>query len=203
MLAAVRLSPVWGEYTDPPTDDQLAAVAAPTELLLPSDGMELLFPNVVRLNSIGFRQNVLSWSWVHRSHTHKLRYFVHATSAPQSGDNFFCGVSEAVLSWLPGRTEGVDNLGRVRHGEAPSETERGPPDDLPTPAPKTATFTVTIDFPLGKATIATYATLKLAEIGDNPIFTHEVDIADWSSARLWTTTGCIDSIICLSKVEVL
>ena len=203
MLAPLQLSPLYGAYAEPMTDDELCEVFAPNWCFLPSDGVQPLFENVARFNAKGVRQSLVSDTWLHRTHTHGLRFYVHATSAPRSSDCIFFGVTEASLAWDSGRTEGVDNAGRVRRGDGPQDTQRDMTLPLPAPAPVRATFVITIDFLLGRATIATFKNFLEAEAGDDPIFTHHVDISAWSSARLWITAGSVGSVVCLAKVEVV
>ena len=127
--------------------------------------------------------------------------FEGRVAAPEDGDDVFFGVTEAPLPWTWGWTEGVDCFGRMRCGASPLATVRTPFTSLPNRAPKTATFTVTIDFSVGLASICTCKDIASAIADRNMIFEHNVDIARWTSARLWFTTASQDTVVCLAKVE--
>lgn len=197
----IVLSPKYGTYASPPSDDELRQLCPPTRSFLPSDGVVLMYDNVARLNGVNVRQAVLSEMWAHPAHGRVLRYYVHAVAAPEDGDDIFIGVTEAPLPWTWGWTEGVDCFGRMRCGASPLATVRTPFTSLPNRAPKTATFTVTIDFSVGLASICTYKDIASAIADRNMIFEHNVDIARWTSARLWFTTASQDTVVCLAKVE--
>ena len=193
----------YGRYATPPTDDELRELCPLSHSLLRSDGVDLIYDNVARMNGFNFRQAMLSEMWVHRAHGRILKYFVHAVADPEESGNVFFGVSEASLPWVDGKTEGVDCSGQVRRGPTPHPvaTARTAVTTLPSRAPKTATFVVQIDFSANEAWIGAYRDYTCAKEGLDLIFHHSVDISEWNSARLWFTMGEQDTSVCLAKVE--
>jgi len=200
---AIHVAPVYRKDVKRPADADLRRVCSLTRSLLPSDGVELPFENMALLNTPRIRSVVLSEMWVHATHERALRFFVHAVAAPADGDDLFLGVTEASLPWCDGQTEGVDCHGRMRRGPSPLQTVRNPFQPLPKPAPKTATFTITIDFRIGLAAVSAYPDYNSAKDERNQIFEHNIDVTSWGSARLWITTCAHDTLVCLAKVKYI
>lgn len=202
-LGPLGVVPKYGRYATPPTDEELCTLCPLSRSLLRSDGVDLVYDNVARLNGVNFRQALLSETWVHRAHSRILRFYVHAVAAPEDAGDVFFGVTEASLPWVCGATEGVDAAGHVRSGPAPLATARAasPSPAASAVAPKTATFVIEIDFAANEAWIGAYRNYTCAKEGIDLLFQHRVDIATWDSARLWFTMAAQDTTVCVAKVE--
>ena len=202
-VGPLTVMPKYGRYATPPTDEELRGPCPLTQALLRSDGVDLIYDNVARMNGFNFRQALLSEMWVHRAHAQILRFYVHTVAAPEEAGDVFFGVTEASLPWLCGKTEGVDVTGRVRSGRAPlaTATRRTAPSTVPVAAPKTATFVVQINFAANVAWIGAYRDYTCAQEDLDLLFHHTVDISMWNSARLWFSMGAQDTTICLANVE--
>ena len=204
MALPIVVEPKYGIYADPPTDDELRQRCPVNRNFLRSDGVVLMYDSVARLNGLNIRQAILSETWAHPAHGRAIRYYVNAVAAPEDGNDLFFGVTEAPLPWCWGWTYGVDCFGRMRWGAAPYATVRDQSHQLPPRrAPKQATFTVTIDFSIGKATLCAYRDIASAKEERDLIFEHDINISRWTSARLWFTTASQDTVVCLANIDVL